>query len=145
MAGNDRYRRYIEAAAVLGQISRARAEEIAKELMSGGDASREHAQQWIDDLIERSRKVTEDLIDVVRAEVTTQLAALGLDPDDLARHAADLLRRSAKAGRRVVRDMAPEAAAPAKKKAAPAKKKAAPAKKKAAPVKKAAAPNKTAR
>ena len=135
MAGNDGYRRYIEAASVLGQITRARTEEIVRELMSGGDVQREHAQQWVDDLVERSRKATEELFDVVRAEVTNQMTALGLDPDDLARQAADILRRSAKAGRRVVRDMTPGSGA-AKRAGAKKAAKKAPAKK--APAKKAA-------
>ena len=107
MGGNDGYRRYIEAATVLGQITRARAEEIVREMMSGGEMQRAQAQQWVDDLIERSRKATEDLFDIIRTEVTNQLGALGLDPDDLARQAADILRRSAEAGRRATQGASP--------------------------------------
>jgi polyhydroxyalkanoate synthesis regulator phasin len=100
MAENDGYRRYIEAAALLGQITRARAEEIVRELVTGGNVQRTQAQQWVDDLVERSRKATEQLVDIVRSEVANQLAALGLDPEDLAHQAADLLRRTTEAGRR---------------------------------------------
>lgn len=105
MPANEGYRRYVEAAAALGQITRARAEEIMRELMSGGDAQRAQAQERMDDLVERSRKAAESLVEMVRSEVANQMGALGLDPEDLARQAAEILRRSADAGRRVVRDV----------------------------------------
>ncbi len=97
VANNEGYRRYIEAAAALGQITRARAEEIVRQMASGGEMQREQAQQWVDDLIDRSRRATEDVFDFVRSEVTKQLDALGLDPEQLAHQAAEILRRSAKA------------------------------------------------
>lgn len=106
MAANDGYRRYVEAAAVLGQITRARAEEIMREMMSGGDVSRAQAQEWVDEMADRSRKATEGLVDMIRSEVTNQMEALGIDPEKLARQAADILRRSAEAGRRVMEDVA---------------------------------------
>ena len=109
MPRNDRYRRYLEAAAALGEITRARAEQLVKDLTSGGDAQRAQAQQWVDDLVERGRDAAGDLVDAVRTEVSKQLQGLGLDPEDLARQAADIMRRSAEAGRRVVRDVAPGA------------------------------------
>ena len=109
MPRNDRYRRYLEAAAVLGQITRARAEELVKDLMGSGDDQRAQAQQWVDELVDRGRDAAGDLVDVVRTEVSKQLQGLGLDPEDLARQAAEVMRRSAAAGRRVVQDMAPGA------------------------------------
>ena len=141
MAANDGYRRYVEAAAVLGQITRARAEEIMREMMSGGDVSRAQAQEWVDEMADRSRKATEGLVDMIRSEVTNQMEALGIDPEKLARQAADILRRSAEAGRRVMEDVAQQrrggrAGAPAPA-PAPAPKKAAA--KKAAPGRAAAA------
>ncbi len=118
MSRNDGYRRYFEAAALLGQITRARAEELVRELMSGGDVQRSQAQEWVDELVDRSRKAAEDLLDLVRTEVSNQMQGLGLDPDDLARQAADLLRRSAGAGRRVAQDMTSGGAKKAKKSSA---------------------------
>lgn len=84
----------------LGQITKARAEEILRDLVSGGEEQSSEARQWVEDLIERSRKATEDIVGMVRAEVSNQLAALGLDPDHLGSQAADLLRRSTEVGRR---------------------------------------------
>lgn len=104
MARDEGYRRYFEAAAAIGEITRARAEELVRELMSTGDNQRAHAQEWVDEVMERSRKAAGDLLDLVRTEVANQLQALGVDPDDLARQAADIMRRSADAGRRVMKD-----------------------------------------
>jgi hypothetical protein len=92
---NDRYRKYIDAASVLGQITRARAEEMVRDMLSGSEEQRAHVQQRMDDLIDRSRRMTEGLIDLVRGEVTHQLRELGLDPEELARQAADILRKYA--------------------------------------------------
>jgi membrane protein involved in colicin uptake len=104
MAETDRYRKYFEAAAVLGQITWGRAEELLREIMNGGDEQRANVQQFVDDFFERSRKATEGLIGIVRGEVATQMNELGLDPEDIARQAADILRRSAGVGIRVMGD-----------------------------------------
>jgi polyhydroxyalkanoate synthesis regulator phasin len=153
---DDRFRRYLEAASALGQITRARAEELLREVVAGGEVQGGEAKQWLEDLLDRSRRVTDELVGIVRSEVANQLGALGLDPQHLANQVADILRRSADAGRRATgaepfgspaapageaqSEEAPTAKkAPAKKapaKKAPAKK--APAKK--APAKKSSAP-----
>ncbi len=163
MPRNDGYRKYLEAAAVLGEITRARAEELVRELMGTGGAQRAQAQQWVDELVGRSRRAAEDILELVRAEVSNQMHALGLDPEELARQAAEILRRSVWAGRRTDEDASRTTGAakkaPAKKapatartaKNAPAKKvpakrapeKKAPAKK--APAKKAPATARTAK
>ncbi len=91
--------------------------------MGSGDAQRAQAQQRAEELVDRSRKAAEELLSFVRTEVSNQMQALGLDPDDLARQAAEILKLSARAGRRVAHDVKPaggQKEAPAKK--APAKK-----------------------
>jgi len=145
MASNDGFRKYVEAGAALGQITRARAEEIVRELVGAGQLQGTQAQEWVDDVVERSRKASEDLLDLVRTEVASQLTALGIDPEDLAKQAADLLRHSADVGRRATQTAAAQASAAARaaKKARPAKRssaaKAATGSKKTATKKKAAA------
>jgi polyhydroxyalkanoate synthesis regulator phasin len=84
----------------LGQVTRARAEEIVRELASAGDIQREHTQEWVDNLVERSRKTSEQLLDLVRHEVANQLSKIdGSSLETLATQVSDLLKRSAEAGR----------------------------------------------
>jgi polyhydroxyalkanoate synthesis regulator phasin len=100
MASNERIKKYLEAGTVLGQVTRARAEEIVKELVAAGDIQRGQAQEWVDNLIDRSRRTSEQVLELVRHEVTTQLSRI--DPpalEAIASQVADILHRSADAGR----------------------------------------------
>ena len=45
MASNERIKKYLDAGTVLGQVTRARAEEIVRELASAGDIQREQTQE----------------------------------------------------------------------------------------------------
>lgn len=100
MASNEGFRKYVEAGAVLGQITRARAEEVVRELVGAGEVQRGQAQHWVDDLVERSRKASEELVHLIRAEVSSQLGSLGVDPEDLAKQVAEILKHSAGVGRK---------------------------------------------
>ncbi len=100
MAGNERIRKYLDAGTVLGQVSRGRAEEIVRELVNAGDIQRGQAQEWVDNLVERSRRSSEQILELVRHEVATQLDRI--DPkslESLANQVADILKKSAEAGR----------------------------------------------
>jgi polyhydroxyalkanoate synthesis regulator phasin len=171
MASNERIRKYLEAGTVLGQVTRARAEEIVRELVSAGDIQRGQAQEWVDNLVDRSRKTSEQVLELVRHEVASQLSKIDAPSlEAIAAQVADVLKRSAEAGRAATHDVTKQATKTASKtakaardaatkvtpggrkpkaaakKAAPAKK--APAKKaaaKKAPAKKAAAAKKTAK
>jgi polyhydroxyalkanoate synthesis regulator phasin len=156
MPSNDGFRKYIEAGAVLGQVTRARAEEIVRDLVGAGEVQRGQAQHWVDELVEKSRKASEQFLDLIRHEVTNQLD--NLDPkqiDDLAKRVSEVLKYSAGVGRAATTDAANRASATATaakkaatkvtgkrsapKKTAPAKKATArPAAKKTAPAKKTA-------
>jgi len=95
----------------LGQVTRARAEEIVRELASAGDIPREQTQEWVDNLVERSRKTSEQILELIRHEVSTQLSKI--DPstlEKLADQVSDLLKRSAAAGRSATADAAAHAA-----------------------------------
>ena len=100
MAANERIKKYLETGTVLGQVTRARAEEIVKELVSGGDIQRGQAQEWVDNLVDRSRKTSEQVLELVRHEVSSQLSRIDSSAvENLARQVADILKRSAEAGR----------------------------------------------
>src|SRR5437763_16296210 len=86
MAQNNTFRRYLDAGTAFMEMPRKRAENIVKDLVKSGELQRKQAQQAVDDLVERSRKNTEQVVDIVRREITTQLSTLGLaTKDDLAR------------------------------------------------------------
>lgn len=107
----------------LGQLTRARAEEIVRDLVKAGEVQREQTAQFVEELLDRSRRNAEMLAEVVRGEVRRQLAALN---------------RGGGAGKKAPAQKAPAQKAAAEK--SPAKKAAA----KASPAKAAAEPKKAA-
>jgi polyhydroxyalkanoate synthesis regulator phasin len=96
---DDGWRRYVEAANALRQMAQARAEEVVRDLLASGETETDHVRQWSDDLLERSRIVVDELVDVVRIEVTRQLESLGLNsPEDLLRRLTETFTRSTRSG-----------------------------------------------
>src|SRR6202453_461148 len=112
MANKDAFQKYLDAGIAFTNMTRARAEELVAELVKNGEFQGKDARAKVDELLERSRKSREALMGQVRHEVTHQLETMGITSvDDLAKQVADLLGRTAAAGR----------AATAKKAAAPRK------------------------
>src|ERR1700733_14795821 len=110
MASNERIRKYLDAGTVLGQVSRGRAEEIVRELVNAGDIQRSQAQEWVDSLTDRSRRTSEQVLDLVRHEVATQLERLDRSSlEHLAGQVAEILKSSAQAGRKTTRDVTSQA------------------------------------
>ena len=106
MASNERIRKYLDAGTVLGQVSRGRAEEIVRELVNAGDIQRSQAQEWVDNLVERSQKSSEQVLELVRHEVAVQLEKI--DPkslESLANQVAEVLKKTAEAGRNATKDV----------------------------------------
>ena len=112
MANKDAFQKYLDAGIAFTNMTRARAEELVAELVKNGEFQGKDARAKVDELLEKSRKSREALMGQVRHEVTRQLETIGITSvDDLAKQVADLLGRTAAAGR----------AATAKKAAAPKK------------------------
>ena len=135
MAQNDVLKRYIDAGLAFTALTQARAEELVKDLVRIGEVQADQAREAVSDLLERSRKNSEKLIETVRTEVRQQITTLGIATQ------SDLDRIEERISS-VIGTVTSTAAAPAKKvtgKKAPAKKatakkataKKAPAKKKA--------------
>jgi polyhydroxyalkanoate synthesis regulator phasin len=138
MEQNEVFRRYLDLGAAFTHVTRERAEELMRELVRLGELQREQAQGWVDDVLDRSRKNTEALLDLIREEVSRQLSSMSLvTKDDVSRLVTRLTPAAARKG-------------PAKKatkkstKKAPAKKAPA-ARAKKAPAKKATAKKSTAK
>ncbi len=121
MPENDGLRRYLQAGMALTQITRARADEVVRELVHTGEFERARAQEWVDDLVSKSRERSETLVSLVRGEVSRQLGELGLGRvDEVARRVATILERlpgpyTATGTGRGTAKKAPAKKAPAKK------------------------------
>jgi polyhydroxyalkanoate synthesis regulator phasin len=113
MPQTDVVRRYLEAGAEFGQMTRSRAESIIRDLVKAGEVQREQTQERIDELVDWSRRNRENVVQLIRREINNQLSAMGIaTKSDLA-----ALERKLGASRR-----APAKKAAAAKRAAPAKK-----------------------
>jgi polyhydroxyalkanoate synthesis regulator phasin len=95
MARNDAWRRYLDTGAAFVSLTRDRAEKIVKDLVKTGELQQERAQKAVDELLERSRKNTDDVARIVRKEIQNQLSALGLATKaDIARLEAKIQKAS---------------------------------------------------
>jgi polyhydroxyalkanoate synthesis regulator phasin len=122
MVNKDAFQKYLDAGIAFTNITRARAEELISELVQSGEFQGGDARAKVDELIERSRKGREALVNQVRHEVTRQLDGVGItNIEDLAKQVALLLSRSAEAGRSATAE-AKKAAKKAPGKKSPAKK-----------------------
>jgi polyhydroxyalkanoate synthesis regulator phasin len=125
MDQNEVFRRYLDLGSSLSQVTRERAEEIMRELVNLGDLRLEQAQQWVDDVLDRSRRNTEALLDLIREEVSRQLSSMSLvTKEDVSRLVTRLSRAPA-----TVRKTAKKAGKKKTAKKAPARAKKAPARK----------------
>jgi polyhydroxyalkanoate synthesis regulator phasin len=143
MEQNEVFRRYLDLGAAFTHVTRERAEELMRELVRLGDLQREQAQGWVDDVLDRSRKNTEALLDLIREEVSRQLSSMSLVTRDdvqrlvtrLSRAPAAVRKSPAKKSTKKTTKKAPAKKATAKKAPATGAKK--------APTKKAAAKKST--
>jgi polyhydroxyalkanoate synthesis regulator phasin len=152
MAQNDILKRYLDAGLEFTALTQSRAENLVKDLVKAGEVQADQARDAVNDLLDRSRRNSERLIDTIRTEVRAQITSLGLvshdDIDRVEQRLADFFGAAtapAKAAADKVTAPAKAAAKKATAKKAPAKRaatktataKKAPAKK--SPAKKAAA------
>lgn len=86
MAQNPLIKRYLDAGMAFTQMTQARAEAIVGDLVKAGEVQAQKTEELVGQLVERSRRNTDRLLDLVRREVRDQIAALGLaTKDDVAR------------------------------------------------------------
>ncbi len=116
MPANPDWQRVLETGMQFTELRRSQARAIVSDLVAQGRLGRDQMSSAVDEVIEISRRRSDDLRKVVQNEVQRQLGALGLatraDLNALERRLTRANREAKKAG-------------PAKKKTAPAKKKAA--------------------
>jgi polyhydroxyalkanoate synthesis regulator phasin len=78
MAQNDLLKRYLDAGIAFTTLTQARAEALVKDLVKAGEVQADQAREAVADLLERSRKNSEKLLEAVRTEVRSQVTSLGL-------------------------------------------------------------------
>ena len=78
MPENDLLKRLLDAGMTFAAMTQARAEDLVRDLVRAGEVQAEQAQTVIDELVDRSRRNSERLIDAVRTEIRQQMASLGL-------------------------------------------------------------------
>ncbi|HEY6414977.1 MAG TPA: hypothetical protein VIX41_02025, partial [Acidimicrobiales bacterium] len=93
MPENDLLKRLLDAGMTFAAMTQARAEDLVRDLVRAGEVQAEQAQTVIDEIVDRSRRNSERLIDAVRTEIRQQMVSLGLatksDVERLERRIAD--------------------------------------------------------
>ena len=113
------WKRVLEAGMQFTEMRRSQARALAADLVAQGHLARDQMAATVDELLEMSRRRTDDLRKIVQNEVQRQLGSLGLATKaDL----AALERRLTKATREAKKAPAKKAAASEKPKKAGAKK-----------------------
>jgi polyhydroxyalkanoate synthesis regulator phasin len=91
--GEEKFTKYQAAGADFLEEARARAEELLSELARLSDSTQRQAQVAIEELIEGSRRGSEQIVSAIGAEVASQLSALGVatrrELDDIERRLTD--------------------------------------------------------
>jgi polyhydroxyalkanoate synthesis regulator phasin len=134
MPQNDVLKRYIDTGIAFTALTQARAEALVKDLVKAGEVQADQARDAVSDLIDRSRKNSERLLETIRREVKEQITNLGLvskaDLDKAEERLAKLIgtatspvRKAAKTAQRAAPSKKPTKKTAAKK--SPAKKTAA--------------------
>src|SRR5918998_6978018 len=78
MAQNDLLRRLLDAGVNFTSLTQRRAEAIVRDLVRAGEVQRDQTQQYVQELVDRSRENSERLFEQVRREIRSQLRILGL-------------------------------------------------------------------
>lgn len=78
MAQNDILKRYLDTGLNFTSLTQARAEALVKDLVRAGEIQADQAREAVADLLVRSRRNSEKMLDAVRREVKEQITSLGL-------------------------------------------------------------------
>jgi polyhydroxyalkanoate synthesis regulator phasin len=89
----NEWKHYLDVGITFSDTTRKRAEAFVRDLVRAGEVQQERAQKMVDDVVDRSRKNTEELISLVRSELKAQVSTLGIaTKDDIERLEARINR-----------------------------------------------------
>lgn len=101
-------KQYLDAGMEFTHLRRSQANKIVRELVKNGQLAQERTQSYVDELLERSRKRTDALVETVRTEVRGQFEMLGIaTKDDLERLERKIARSGKAAGAKKVPTKSP--------------------------------------
>ena len=92
MPTDESWRRFLDAGALIGQVSMARAEEISRGLLSEDEAIRRESWRDLEEMGRVGRKMGEQFVTLARAELAKQLEGVG-SFDQRGDRLGDLLKR----------------------------------------------------
>lgn len=96
---NEAIQKYLEAASGVTNLTKSKAEQIAKQLVRSGEAASDQVGEVVDQLMERQRKNQEAVTALVRSETSRAIRAMGLasrsEVERLQKQVADLKREVA--------------------------------------------------
>ena len=121
MAPVPDWKRALDTGAHFTEVRRSQARKLAADLVAQGQLARNQVGAYVDDLVERSKKTSEQLRSIVRTEVERQLGVIGVatkrDLDALERRlrAANGAKTARGAGTKPAVKKAATKRAPAKK------------------------------
>jgi len=78
----NEWKRYLDVGVTFTETTRKRAEEFVRDLVKAGELQQERAQKAVDELVDRSRRNTEELVALVRQEIKSQVSTLGIATKD---------------------------------------------------------------
>ena len=89
--------KYLNAGVEFVAVTRTQARGRAKELVAQGQLAQNQVQEFVDDLVDESRRRTDSMMELVRQEIGRQVKTLGIaTKDDLARLEAKLVSQASK-------------------------------------------------
>ena len=88
MSGNPLLKRLLDAGMQFTEMSQEQAEKLVKEFVKTGQARRKDSEQMVQQLVDRGRSATEQIVSTVQAELSKQL---GTSPGDAAGQLAQAL------------------------------------------------------
>jgi polyhydroxyalkanoate synthesis regulator phasin len=118
------WKRALDTGAHFTEVRRSQARKLASDLVAQGQLARNQVSAYVDDLVERSKRTSEQFRTIVRSEVERQLGAIGVattrDLDALERRlrAANATKSTRGAGTKPSLKKTAAKRAPAKKKTA---------------------------
>ncbi|WP_421120066.1 phasin family protein [Aquihabitans daechungensis] len=78
MAQTNVLKKYLDAGVSFTNLTQSKAEALVRELVKAGEVQTEQAQAAVIELLERSKKNTEALIEQIRKEISDSAESLGL-------------------------------------------------------------------